>query len=313
MRVKITTIFMGAVARGGDRIGGMPGKKENRNTIFGGDFGRKNDPVAQKMQQARKQAMKIVGDAWNSDQAMMDGLNDVRNKMQEYKKEIGEANAELKWIRDERSSLQEGYGVAEDSQEQQDLKLLEKEQDKQFLTKEERERLAQIHEEGLTDYQKRSLELKASGAYYEDQKAQAERGMKAANEAVSSYQREMEKSQTMIKAEKSAENILEAAMEEVRGMLWEEAKDHIDEEMEEKKEEALEKAEEEKEKEEQIEEAREKKDEKEEFAEQVADSTKLMTEADSVMEDVQREIKKILDDQKLLEEDLKGAAVDASL
>ena len=96
-------------------------------------------------------------------------------------------------------------------------------------------------------------------------------------------------------------------------MLVDEAKDHIDEEMEEKKEQALEKAEKEKEEEERLEKIREDKDEKEEFAEQVSDSTQLMTEADSAMEDVHRELKKVMDEMKLLEEDIKGAAVDASL
>lgn len=45
----------------------------------------------------------------------------------------------------------------------------------------------------------------------------------------------------------------------------------------------------------------------------MADSTQLLTEADSAMEEAQRAIKKMMDEMKLLEEDIKGAAVDASM
>lgn len=123
----------------------------------------------------------------------------------------------------------------------------------------------------------------------------------------------MAKSQTMIKAQNTAEQIEESTRKEVVGMLLDEAKDHIDEEMEEKKDEALEKAEKEKEEEERIKKIKEEKDEKEEFTEQVADSAQLFTEADSAMEDVQKAVKKVMDEMKLLEEDIKGAAVDASM
>ena len=37
-----------------------------------------------------------------------------------------------------------------------------------------------------------------------------------------------------------------------------------------------------------------------------------MTKSDELLDDVQKEVKKILDEMKLLEEDLKGAAVDTA-
>ena len=181
------------------------------------------------------------------------------------------------------------------------------------LTDEERERLEQSHQEGLTEYQQRSMELYEGEDYYKKQANEAKAQMKAAGGAASAIKSAMAKSQTMIKAQNTAEDIMDAAGREIMGMLVDEAKDHIDEEMEEKKEQALEKAEKEKEEEERLEKIREDKDEKEEFAEQVSDSTQLMTEADSAMEDVHRELKKVMDEMKLLGEDIKGAAVDASL
>lgn len=321
MKVQNTTVFMGDVlgnANRGERLSGNAQEKESRQSVFAGDLSQNFDPIAQKQQSARKKIMKIVGDAWASDQVLSDELANARTRMEESKKAMSEANAEIKWAEDERGALRESYGVAEDSQQEQDLKLLEKEHTARTfggvsLTKEERDRLAQIHEEGLTEYQQRSMELYEGEGYYKKQLNEAKDQMKAANDSASNIKSAMAKSQTMLKAQDTAEKIEEAARKEIVGMLLDEAKDHIDEEMEEKKEEALEKAEEEKEEEERLEQIKEDKDEKEEFSEQVADSAQILTEADSAMEDAQRAIKKVMDEMKLLEEDIKGAAVDASM
>lgn len=321
MKVQNTTIFMGDVlgnASRGERLSSNAQEKESRQSVFAGDLSKNFDPIAQKQQSARKKIMKIVGDAWASDQTITDELANARTRMEESRKAMGEANSEIKWFEDERAALRESYGVAEDSQEEQDLKLLEKEHTARTfggvsLSKDERERLAQIHEEGLTEYQQRSMELYEGEDYYKKQLNEAKEQMEAANGAASAIKDAMAKSQTMIKAQNTAEQIEESTRKEVVGMLLDEAKDHIDEEMEEKKDEALEKAEKEKEEEERIKKIKEEKDEKEEFTEQVADSAQLFTEADSAMEDVQKAVKKVMDEMKLLEEDIKGAAVDASM
>ena len=80
--------------------------------------------------------------------------------------------------------------------------------------------------------------------------------------------------------------------------------------MEEEKEAAEEKAEKEEELEERIEKRDDKEDKQEQIKEQISDSTSNMVELDKVMGDVQKEVKKIMDEMKLTEEDIKGAAVD---
>lgn len=321
MKVQNTTIFMGDVLGNNDRsqgLSGNSGEKGGRQSIFAGDLSRNFDPVAQKQQNARKKVMKIVGDAWASDQTLTDEMENARVRMEESKKAMKEAGGEIKWAEEERVALRESYGVEADSKEEQDLKLLEKEHTArtfggESLSKEERERLAQIHEEGLTEYQQRSMELYEGEDYYKKQLNEAKNQMKAANDSVSTIRSAMAKNQTMIKAQNTAEQIKESASKDIIGILVDEAKDHIGEEMEEKKEEALEKAEKDKEEQEKIDKVKEDKEEQEEFAEQVADSTQLLTEADSAMEEAQRAIKKMMDEMKLLEEDIKGAAVDASM
>lgn len=315
MKVQNTTIFMGGNT-GRERTDGTAEGRKNQKNIFAGSLSKSFDPIAKKKQDARKQAMKIIGDAWASDREIEDDLKERRNKIKEYQDIIGQANRELRRINDDRLALRDAYGVAEDSQEEQDLRLLDKELDADrigsgvHLTAEEKERLAQIKEKGLTEYQTRSLEMKKSGSVYEDELEEAEKGVREENYAIREIKRELPKVQTMIKARKSADEVLEAASDEIVGMLTEEAKDHIDEEMEEKKEAAEKKAEEEKELEEKIEKRKEDKEEQEEFAEQIAASTELMAEADSTMDEVQKEIRKIIDEMKLIEEDIKGAAVD---
>lgn len=319
MRVQNNTIFMGDSTISDRHSGGAEEKKE-RNSIFAGDFHKKFDPVARKKQDARKQAMKIVSEAWAGDQKIDNDIEERRSKIRKYQEQMSEASGKIKEIDEERAALKSTYGVTEDSQEEQDLKLLEKEMDAKKsgaqLTEEEKEQLAQIREKGLTEYQQRSLEMKESRSQWEADFANAKNGAYAENASITSTQIDRLKSHAMVNAQESADDIMEAASREIIGMLVDEAKDHMDKEMEEKQEAAEKKAEKEKEEEEKIEKAKESKEEKEEFAEeaarQAADMTGYMAEMDNTMDDVQREIKKLMEEMKLLEEDLKGAAVDAS-
>lgn len=291
-------------------------RDSDRKSIFAGGLKKVIDPIRQKKEQAQKQAMKIVGDTWENDRKIDDGLDERRAKVREYQEMIGAANEELLEIKNKRIQLREDMGIAEDSEEEQDLKLLEKEIDSYkpgsdvSLTEEERKRIVQIKAKGLTDYQERSLAMKNGGALYETEINEASQAMQGENAAIKSIELERLKKDPMVGAQKAKDEILEQASDQIVGMLMEEAKDKIDEEMEEKKE-AAEKAEEEKkEEEERAEKQDEKKVKEEQFREQIKDSTELMTKSDELLDDVQREVKKILDEMKLLEEDLKGAAVD---
>lgn len=312
------TIFMGDETLRNRHGYENPQKESDRKTIFAGGLKKVIDPIQQKREQARKQAMKIVGDTWASDRKIDDDLDARRDKVKEYQREIGAANDELLDIKNKRAELRESMGISEDSQEEQDLKLLEKEIDSRkpgsdiHLTDEERAQIKQIKDNGLTDYQERSLAMKKGGALYETEVEEATQKMQGENAVIRSTELERLKKDPMAEAQKNAEKILEEASDQIVGMLMEEAKDHIDEEMEEKKE-AAEKAEEKKEEEEEKAEKRdEKKAEEEKFREQIKASTEMVTKSDELMDDIQREMKKILDEMKLLEEDLKGAAVDAT-
>ena len=183
------------------------------------------------------------------------------------------------------------------------------------LTEEEKQRLSQIDEAGLREYQEKSQALNDRAKAYNAQIREADNGMFAiaAANTDAKINKPQIQAKTIMKAQETADEILEAASKEIIGMLTEEAKDHVDQELEEKKEAAEEKAEKEEEEKEKIEKAKEEKEQKEEFVEEVADTGEFIVEADNVLKDVQRDIKKVMDEMKLLEEDLKGAAVDTAL
>lgn len=109
----------------------------------------------------------------------------------------------------------------------------------------------------------------------------------------------------MREAQEMAEDILEAASQEIIGMAWAEAKDHIDEEQKKREEQAEKAAEKKEELEEKLEKAKEDREEAEELVEAIKEATS--------MDDVKREINEMLDKMKLIEEDIKGAKVDEVL
>lgn len=320
MKVQNATIFMGD-ASASQRHDGISEEKSGRRSIFAGNMNQSFDPIARKKQQARQQAMKIVGDAWDGERKLDEERAKKKEKFGEYKKMKLEAENDLKGIGKEAEDLRKAYGIEDPAQAQADLELLDKkaasmeEGSKVVLTEEEKERLSRIDETGLREYQEKSQELTDREKACRAQIRKADNGMYAiaAADTDARINKPQMQAKTIMKAQETAEDILEAASKEIIGMLVDEAKDHVDQELEEKKEAAEEKAEKEEEEKEKIEKIKEEKEEKEEFIEDVAQTGEFIVEADNVMKDVQRDIKKVMDEMKLLDEDLKGAAVDTAM
>lgn len=139
---------------------------------------------------------------------------------------------------------------------------------------------------------------------YQKQYDSVQGELKAELTAIETVSIERLKSSPMAEAKEQAQDILEAASEEIVGMLMQEAKDHIDEEQEKREEKAEEIAEKRAEEEERLEKSEEKKEENEAMVEAIREFGK---------EDLQQEINEMLDKLKLIEEDIKGAAVDTKL
>ncbi len=306
-------------------------------SIFAGSFNlQNNNNIELKRKLAQKRAMKIVSDTFASEQKIDGSMDEMR--AQQLKQETLENKKSIKEIQEQREKLMGDYNVTEESQEHKDLELLRKETSGGKLSDEEKERLATIHENGLTNYQKDMLELDGQEEVYQRLASQKESAFKSISGSLADMQIERLKKHPMVDSTKQADEIMEAANKELVGDLYAEAKDHIDEKMEEAKEKAEEKAE--KKEEEETKEAERKKD-KLELEKQIEQAKQNAAEAagseirvpdqpsmdTSDMQEIidqnsngtndttkiEREIEKLVEELGLIMEDLKGSKVDMSI
>ena len=299
---------------------------ERKNIFFGSDFFRKQDmdakeKIVAKKQQRFKEAMHVVTSARNGEKKIDDSLDDIRGQIKQYQKDNDEANKFLTDINNQMSEVKDYYQVEDDSQEQKDLELLQKQYDMmkhgsmETLTEEEQERLDNMGE--LTEYQKRSMELYGQADYWKTQMQDNQDKISQSTGVIRNVRVERLKSQAMAEAQRAKEEIMDAASQEAIGMLVDDAKQQIDDKAEEVQEAAKERQEEQKEEEKRVEAAKENKSQVEAAVEKnrekIADMTKQFTDSEDITRDMDSEIKKVLEEEKLLEEDLKGLTVNAKI
>lgn len=249
--------------------------------VFSGKVQFPQDKIAERRKAAQEKAMNIVKAAFAGERILDASVEEMKASIEKGKDEMLAQKAELNRIAEEKEKLKGNN----------------------FLTSEEYERelaelsKAESHFRGLIE----------DGKKYEDRTIQALTDIKI----------ERAKDNPMVTAGKEAEAVLETGGKEVIGMLFEEAKEYMETELEKKQEAAEEKAAEEKELEERIEEMRaEKKEERDTetpAVEQLERSTRRMVKIAETGNAIQKELKNVVDRMKLDLEDLKGAAVDETL
>lgn len=312
MKVNNTAIFMGDNSRSQRREGYEPQQQKQGNVIFAGNLNQQFDPIARKKQQARAQAMKIVSDAFAGESKIDDEVQGHRDKIDTYKKDMLWARKGLKDTDKSMEELRKSYGLTEEDGKQDNASEYEI-ADGDVLSKDERKVFEQFGADGLKEYKEALASLKEQKKYYKEKVDECEKGIQVESSIIEGIRKERLKHDPMGEAWEQADGVMEAASKEIVGMLMDEAKEHIDEEFEKKKEAAKEKAEEEKEEEEKLKKIKDKKDQQEEMNEAIAESVDQMLDVESAQTQVQDEIKKIMDELKLLEEDIKGAAVDRNV
>ncbi len=291
--------------------------QEKNKTIYAGSLLREfplRDRIQQRRAQAQERAMKIVGDTWNGDKKIDEELNRSRERIRELQASNKDAQDSIRDLKAESEAQAELYQVEPDSEEQQDLELLKKAQaaSRPFsgikLTEEEGERLAEIQDKELTEYQTRQLEINKRVWDYQETISLTNRKIEVENAVIRGIRLERLKKDPMLEAQQEAETVMEAARDEAVGMIVDEAKEHLDEEQEEKEEEA----EAIREKKEELEEIQEKRDEREKELEQLIEDMPVeeMTDLNQTVEEVKQQIQKVLNEVNLIEEDIKGAKVD---
>ena len=293
-------------------------EKPHRKHLFAGDLGGNSllqDRIRQRQEEARKQAMKIVGDTWDGDRKLDREIQENKDHFAQMQQERGQAKSRLKEIEKEQAELQQTYHVVQGSQEQEDLELLRKREalgpGAEGLTQEEKARLQEREDQGLTEYQSRQLELDREAGYQKGLIQEKEAWMMADDSVIRGTRRERLKTAPMLKATAQAEEILDAAKEEVTGMILEEARDHLEEEQEKREEEAQAIEEKKEEQEELVKERQEHKEELEKLAESVP--VEEMIQMDQVKNSLQQEIQDILNKMNLMAEDIKGTMVDTGV
>lgn len=246
--------------------------------VFSGKLQFPQDKIAERRRAAQEKAMDIVKTAFAGERVLDASVEEMENSLEKGKEEMVAAKAEINKIEEQKERIKQDA----------------------FLTSEE----VGAELEALNKAEAHFKEQIVNGKKYEDRTIQALTDIKI----------ERAKSNPMADATSEAEEVLKTAGKEIVGMLFEEAKEHMDTENEKKQAEAEEKAEKEKELEERIEAMRaEKEEERGEdtpAVEQLERSTGRMVKIAETGEMVQKELKNIVDRMKLDLEDLKGIEVD---
>lgn len=275
--------------------------------IFAGNMtGMSTDRIEQRREQARKQANKTILDQFARDSEVSDAIKENHDKIKDLQTERSAVLDTSREYKEKTQKLKEAYGIEDDSQEQKELELvikaqkLEKTGQLSSMSKEELERLQNMGP--LTEYQEKALVYNAADDYCNEQVDAIDREIMSRGRANYELKQGILKQNGMNDAKKEAGDIMKAASDDIIGMLMSEAKEHIDEEMEKLIEAAKEAAEKKETEEAQKEKAEEKDKEQEKMIEDIQDSVEQQ-------DSLKAEVGKILEEAKLLDEDMKGLVV----
>lgn len=190
----------------------------------------------------------------------------------------------------------------------------------QTISKEEMEQLKNMG--SLTDYQKTALEYDTMSKIWKIRFDNANTTKVNEGKTIEAIKIERLKTHEMLDCQKEAAEIMEKVTKELLGTLWDDTKEKIDKDMEEKQEEAKKQAIEQEELKSHIEEVKENKDM---ATDNEQDSSKSATtseknintihsqqlqENDSDLKQLQTELKSFMKKNNFLEEDMKGLEVD---
>lgn len=309
-----------------------------RKTIFAGNLMPSDTEslMERKRSNARKQAMKLINDAWGRDNKSADAIKSMDDEKPAQTEKLNELNGMLKHINDNKKAIMEEYGINPDSDEQKDLELLEKYQNNKngsafdSFSEEEINRLKELQNMPRTEYQNKVLQQNSAAGAINIEVSRIKAQLVAVTEAVFDAKSEQLKSQDMLEADAAADEIIDAANKEIFGLLIKEGMEHIDETQEEQQEKAEEAAQKKEEEEKQLEEAKQNREEQEaqienikESCEEIKDIVKGDLETDKMEMDVsmqkqsndsvkeaQKNIQRILEENNLINEDLKGIEID---
>lgn len=263
------------------------GKVKN-GAVKGSDLNLLQDPIEEKKKKAMEDAMEFIKNQFKSDGKIDEVLDECRDTIKTSKAAAEEASQQLGEIEKQKEELGEMYADKEDE-----------------------------------EYKTRLSELNEEAAHWKKQYKDAHDIIGAATRGVKAIKLETLKHHGMVDAGKAEDAMLKAASDEIIGMLKDEAIDKIDKDMDEVIEEAEEAKEEKVKEDAERDEIRyEREKQAQEIEEDIEERKKRAKETNPIPDRIdvsellnrQQEIatntQKILEEQKLLAEDIKGIVTD---
>lgn len=288
--------------------------KIEKKSVDARELNLQQDTVLSKQIQAQKKALKHIINAFGVEQGISDSINEHIKKAEELTEEANMNLSESKRLERLKSDLKKSYDIADDSMEQKDLELLEKQErierreSNEELSVEEKKRLSEMGP--LTEYQTAAFEYEKAILEFNSRAKDAIDSAINKNRVAEKLKIEQGKLYVQVDAQKAADDIMEQASKEILGMILDEGKDLVDDKIEENKEEVEKRAEKEAEKE-RVKEKNEPT--KEAVIGQNVSQLGNIAEADGVINKVQEELRNMVAKQKMLEEDVKGLEVDQQI
>ena len=208
-------------------------------------FNDNRNALDQRKALAQKQAMRIVKDAFKGDRSLDNIITDLKDRVTSLRDGISEKKAEEVENNKKLAGLQEEYGIDPNGEEHIKVELLAR----KMMAPKSPESDADIEKdmEGLTEYQRKALNLVAKTKADGQERLQMEYEMREIISGVREIKMERLKTNPMGEAKDEAAEIMDAANRDAILSLAGDAKDKIDEKAEEEKEKAAEKAKEKKE------------------------------------------------------------------
>ena len=283
-----------------------------------------SDPVQEKRKKARSMAVGLMKEVFQKEYGIDVDLQERRDRMKSLEKQNKEYKDILSDVSKEKDALREKYAIYEGNVEDEELNLLRKANNPQTalnMSKEEREKVAEINDRGLTEYQEKMLRLDDIEKEYSDKITDNKYEIVKESAIIRDVGIERLKQHDMYDAVSQGKEIMKAAGDDIKGMLYEQVKDNIDEQLEEEKEEAAQKKEKEEKTQEQIENVREKGDKyrKEDKSEKdmyeigaFYEEVKNAGSRDEIMED-NKSLEQLINELGLTSEEIKGIVVDQGI
>lgn len=249
-------------------------KKTEGKSIYVGKMNQENDPIAERKALAQKQAMKAVMNAYEGDRKADDSIEECKTNGDAFKAQAKEVELELKQVKEARAQVKEVSTPEEYAAASAEYDDIEK----------------------ILNNRADNFKSQAMGE----------------NLSIEGIKLALVKEHPMVDAQGVSDMILEAASKEAVNMMIDKAKENVDETQKEN-EDKTKKLQEEKRAEEEKVQSETKDNPTTSENKATPDNAQEIQSADIMQEAVQKQIKNILDSQKVLEEDLKGISVDEIL